>query len=263
MNQSIIERYGLETAVRSLPKDRADLFLHFTAWPDDVEGFARQSLTRRPHGPIAVPKGWDVVGADVAKSIGPLVPTTTREIWNQGDTGRRALIEIDECASAADAIAALGERLEWNQLARLDDGPSNLGMLSFVHPKGVPSATLFVRGNLCVSVSSFGAESIAATRIAEALDARLTSRPEVDRETISVTSESGRSGVPPVIRFSSTWQVGSDGFIAIDVRGGAAMLLENGRIAIPSAAEVHVRVHALEPGREPHAGSFAVNPAAK
>ncbi|MCL4799057.1 MAG: hypothetical protein KJ025_05675 [Burkholderiales bacterium] len=68
----------------------------------------------------------------------------------------RVLIDVVECASPAEALDELLERLAGNQLARLDDGPPQLGFAAFQHPAAAPPAIFFALNNLCIAVASFG-----------------------------------------------------------------------------------------------------------
>jgi hypothetical protein len=79
----------------------------------------------------------------------------------------RVLIDVEECASPREAVEALLERLAGNQLARLDDGPPELGFAVFQHPAGAPPAIHLARDNLCITVASFGARPAAVTQWAE------------------------------------------------------------------------------------------------
>jgi hypothetical protein len=79
----------------------------------------------------------------------------------------RVAIEVSECASPQDALEALLEVLAGNQLARLEDGPSHLGFVSFQHPPGAPPAIFFARDNLCISLTSFGSRAAELSSWAE------------------------------------------------------------------------------------------------
>jgi hypothetical protein len=61
------------------------------------------------------------------------------------------------------------ERLAGNQLARLDEGPRELGFAVFQHPAGVPPAIFFARDNMCITVASFGSQPAGVIPWAERL----------------------------------------------------------------------------------------------
>ena len=65
-------------------------------------------------------------------------------------------MDVHKAASFEDAQKCLLEILAKNQLARLPEGPADLGDVAFVHPEGVTPAAFWVIGSLCVSVASFG-----------------------------------------------------------------------------------------------------------
>jgi len=91
--------------------------------------------------------------------------------------GMRVLIDVVECASASEALDELLERLAGNQLARLEDGPPQLGFAVFQHPPAAPPAIFFARNNLCIAVVSFGSRPAEVLPWAERVVLALSSHP--------------------------------------------------------------------------------------
>jgi hypothetical protein len=85
----------------------------------------------------------------------------------------RVMIDTVECTTPAEALDCLLEHLAGNQLARLEEGPADLGFAVFQHPAAAPPALFFARDNLCVAVASFGARPVPvepwARRLVQAL----------------------------------------------------------------------------------------------
>lgn len=96
---------------------------------------------------------------------------STRAVWDL-ERGRIALT-VTEHRSTRDALNALADELEANQLAELPLGPPDLGEISFVHPPEAPPAVFFVRGNLTLSVHSFSRERVDVLPFARRVDEAL------------------------------------------------------------------------------------------
>ena len=93
---------------------------------------------------------------------------SSRAVWDL-ERGRIALT-VTEHASVADALNALADEMESNQLAELPPGPPDLGEVSFMHPAPAPPAVFFVRGNLTIGVFSFGKEQVDVVPFAKRVD---------------------------------------------------------------------------------------------
>jgi hypothetical protein len=104
---------------------------------------------------------------------------SSRAVWDL-DRGRLALT-VTEHASVADALNALADDMEANQLAELPRGPEDIGEISFVHPEPAPPAVFFVRGNLTIGVFSFGKEQIDVLPFAKRVDDDVLQRANAGR----------------------------------------------------------------------------------
>jgi len=229
--------YDARALRQRISEDRAELFLGFTPWQQDAQGW---NLSIREK--LASPPG---------KSI-------RRTVWDSQDNrNARVLIDIIECSSAADAIEALLEELAANQLARLVEAAPHLGVASFVHPEGVPPAVFFVRGNICIRVISFARSAVAVIPWAERLNERLNNEPRVEQNRLVLESnrKSVATGEEAPIFYTLPWMLGGDGFLKF-LGSGGILVAREGRLFFKASkrGEAQIRGYALEPGREPHAG---------
>jgi hypothetical protein len=234
--------YDAHALRQRISEDRAELFLGYIPWPQDALGWNR-SLKEK-----------------LASAPGKYI---RRTVWDSNDNrDLRALIDIIECSSATDAIDALLEELAGNQLARLPEGPPQLGFASFVHPDGVPPAVFFARGNLCIRVISFARGAVDVISWAGRLNERLSMVPSVERDFLVLETDrkSLRTGEEVAIFYTLPWTLGEEGYLKFLVSGGILVLRE-GRLFLKSSkrGEVRVRAFALEPGREPYAGVLSLN----
>jgi hypothetical protein len=169
MRDETRQRYNWTRVLKRIPTDRGELFLGFTPVEAADQRWQRTRLETLPEGPTR---------------------TVRRTIWESpGRRDAQLLVDVTECASATDALESLGDRLEYDQLARLLEGPPDLGYASFQHPSGIPSAVFFARGNVCVAVASFGRAAVEALPMAEHIDAQLTERPVASRQAIQLRME--------------------------------------------------------------------------
>lgn len=171
-----------------------------------------------------------------------LSPASSRAVWNlRGRPDSRIALTASEHASVRDALRALAGELEANQLATLPQGPSDLGEISFVHPRGIaPPAAFFVSGNMTLGVFSFGREPIDVVPFAQRVDADLRARPSDARDGgLDLTYEAGGLRARP--RFA-----GPDGFLKV-IAPGSDLRNDGGTIA---GATGEVEVYYLEAGRE-------------
>ncbi len=205
--------------VMARPRETGLLLVDFKAWSGP-----------QPDGP-----------ATVREHLGK---ASTRAVWDQ-PRGRLALTATEH-TSIRDALQALADELEANQLAEVPRGPEDLGEISFVHPPIAPPAVFFVRGNLTLAVYSFGRERVDVLPFARRLDADLRARPEAARDGgLDVTLDNN------ILRAQPKWR-GPDGYLKV-IAPGASLRKEGEGIAVEgdaSAAEVFY----IEPGRETYMG---------
>ncbi len=233
--------YDIDLLRKRIPEDRSELYLGFAGWQEDFEGLVRserQQVDEAPSRPVL------------------------RTIWDDPENREaRVLLEIAARSSAEEALEALVERLSWNQLAQLPEGPDDLGYAAFVHPEGAPPLVYFILGNLCLTVASYGREHMPVLPLAARLDRRLLERPTVERMTISLESERGSAkvGEPVPIQFDLPWQLGEEGFVKLFSLNGT-LRLEDDRPVLRGASPGPASVEALavEPGRETYAGRLEV-----
>jgi hypothetical protein len=233
--------YDLDALRRRVPDDSAELFLGFIPWSEDCERWTRS----------------------VAESLATSSTRSLfRTVWdNPTASGSRVLIDVAECASAVDAMDALVERLATNQLAQLPEGPRDLGATAFTHPDGVPPAAFFVRGNLCISVISFGSRDVAVVPWAARLDRRLGERPKTDRAVVTLQADRSKLKLGEVvaIRYSLPWRLGPEGYFKFFATRGTLTRRENALVLrVTRSGEARVEAFAVEPGREPHTGSVTL-----
>lgn len=197
------------------PKNAGLLFLGFKAW-----------AAAQPEGAIA--------------SRQQLSAHRSRAVWDlqQG----RVAVTASEYPSLRDALNGLAVELEYNQLRDVPRGPEDLGEISFVHPREAPPAAFFVRGNLVVSVHSFGREHADVLPFARQLDADLQAQPRETREGgIDVTYDQRTLSAKP------KWR-GEDGYLKV-VAPGASLRIEDDSVIVEGARE-DIVVYSVEPGRE-------------
>jgi hypothetical protein len=235
-------KYDVDALRKRIPEDRAEFFVNFSPWPEDCQNWERS----------------------VHEHFGEGTPRPLRRtVWdNPEDRQARMLIDVLELPSVHQAVDALAEALEWNQLVELPEGPSGLGYASFVHPEGVSPAAFFVQGNLFISVSSYASEHLDVMPWASRLTSRLLNRPSEERDTISLKAQRtvARTGEPLQVGYTLPWHLGDHGFIKI-FAAGARLTREKAILLVTPArpGEVAIDVFAVEPGRETHAGHLRLN----
>lgn len=232
--------YDLEKLRARLPRDRGELFLGFVPWQDDAD------------------KGWHhSVRSELSET--PQRPLR-RVVWdNPDDRAQRVLIDVVDCASPEDALTALVDRLLWNQLQELPEGPQNLGHAAFMHPEGLPPAILFMRANLCIFVSSFGSTPVDVLPWAQRLHRRLEDRPSEARDSIELLLSGKETSIPArrevALRYRVPWKYGPNAHLRFVATGGLLSVRE--KVVHLSAVQpgtVTVEAYLLEPGREPLMG---------
>jgi hypothetical protein len=228
-----------EAILRRIPRDEGDLFRGAAAWAVDLPGWRRS------------------VREDLREGPGR---TLRRTVWDDpSNESSRVVVDVVECPSAEDAVMALLDRLEWNQLAEVPAGPPALGLASFAHPEGAPPAVFFARANLCVSVANFARRAVAVVPVATALDRRLVATPEAGGAALRVEALGGGRGGPVVLRVVVPFPLGEEGHLRYRARGGMLEIRDDQVWVIPAArAEVQVDVFAEETGRAAGAGRVVI-----
>jgi hypothetical protein len=227
--------------LRRIPQDGGDVFRGASAWAEDMPGWRRS------------------VREDLQEAPGRRL---RRTVWDDPKVeSARVVVDVVECPSAAEAVKALLERLEWNQLAEVPAGPQGLGIASFAHPEGVPPAVFFARANLCVSVASFARRAVPVVSVATALDRRLVAEPAAGGPPLQVEAERGARGGPMLLRVGVPFQLGEEGHLRYRLRGGTLEIRDDQVVVIPvTGAEVRVDVFAEEAGRAAGAGTVVIPP---
>jgi hypothetical protein len=188
---------------KRIPENRSEFFVGFSPWSEDCQDW-RRSVRERFEENLQ----------------GPLL----RTVWDDPENrNARVLINIVELSSAIQAMDALAQALKLNQLAKLSEGPSDLGYASFVHPPGVPPAVFAVLGNLFVSAISFASLPVDVVPWAYRLTRRLLDRPRDGRAAIGLETgrTPARTGEPFPVRYTLPWRLGDNGFVKIFVEGAA------------------------------------------
>ena len=180
-----------------------------------------------------------------------LGPKTTRAVWDDPERrGARIALRVIEHASAREALDGLAETLAANQLADVPRGPADLGVISFVHPEGVPPAVFFVRGNLTLLATSFGSEKVDVLPYARSVDRDLTERPREFREGgVELTAPNLKQ-----LAIKPRW-AGEDAYVKV-IAPGAELRSSDGTVDIAGDAGV-VEVFVIEKGRETYFASAA------
>jgi len=189
-------------------------------------------------------KAWAVPGEPESELAlrEQLTPASTRAVWNlRMSPDARLAITATEHASARDALRALAQELEGNQLATLPRGPEDIGEISFVHPQEAPPAIFFVTGNLTIGVFSFGREFVDVLPAARTMDTDLREKPQWAREGGINVFFAERD-----VRVKPKWE-GRDGYLK--VIAPSADLRKEGD-TITGIAEHDAYVYYVEPGRE-------------
>ena len=167
-----------------------------------------------------------------------LAATSTRAVWDL-ERGRIALT-VNEHRSVEDALNALADELEANQLADVPRGPEDLGEVSFMHPQNAPPAVFFVRGNLTCGVFSFGREAVDVIPFARRVDDDLRARPSNAREG-GIDVQRGDRGI--LVR-----EKAGEGYVKVFAPHGK--LRKFGEEIVIEGSEDDVEIFYIEPGRE-------------
>jgi hypothetical protein len=232
------QSYDLEALKARVPADRGEYFAGYAVSVEDAGGwrFSRREASAGAYG-----------------------RPTVRTVWDEPDgPAGRVAIDVSECGSASEALEALAERLAWNELAELPEGPAGLGLAAFAHPEGVTPALFFVRGNLALSLVSYGSRPVAVLPWAERLSQRLGARPRSERAGVALQLEAQRAkvGSPVGLSYHLPWKLGDEGYVKLFVTGGTIERRDDRFLVTPAAAgELTIEAWAVEPGREAYGGS--------
>ncbi len=236
MNEEIKNKYDFPSWGQN-PEEITIVLTNFVPWPEDCLGWNRTSL--------------EFFTEAETRQL-------RRTIWDDPqNSDSRVLIDVYETPSFSQAQEYLIELLANNQLERLPDGPKDLGRISFIHPEGVAPAAFWIRGNLCLSIHSFGRKMVDAIEWSHRLDSRILDKPEVDRFTVTLSSEEERVNVEQEVEisFSFPWQIGEDGYCKFFATGGD--LYFKGKqlyFRANNLGEAVIEALALEAGRESYGG---------
>jgi hypothetical protein len=243
-DQAIRERYRIDEILQRIPEDRGEFFAGFLPWTEDMGDW-----TRSARETFVEKRGR----------------TLLRTIWdNPEDRESRVLIDVVECVSAADAVEALADRLEANQLAEIPEGPRALGLGSFQHPELAPPALFYVHGNLAITVTSFGRKPVDVSNIARRLDAKLGERP-IPADTflraypMLQAQPHAKPGDEVVLRVNLPTRKREDSYLKVFVTGGTIARREGKLVTHSKAAgQIEVEAFLVEPGPEAYAAKSII-----
>ncbi len=235
-DEAIRERYGIDEILHRIPEDRGEFFAGFLPWSEDVGEWRRSARE------TFAEKGGR---------------TLLRTIWdNPEDRESRVLIDVMECVSAADAVEALADRLEANQLAEIPAGPEALGLGSFQHPESAPPALFYVHGNLAITVTSFGRKAVDVSNIARRLDEKLGERPASAESFLRAypliqVEPYAKQGDEVVLRLNLPARRREDSYLKVFVTGGT-ITWRVGQLVTQSkaAGQIEIEAFLVEPGPE-------------
>lgn len=243
-DETIRKRYGVDEILRRIPDDRGEFFVEFLPWPDDLSGWRRSARER------FVEAGNRVL---------------LRTIWdNIEDRDSRILIDVVECDSAADAVEALADRLENNQLAEIPEGPREIGLASFQHPGFAPPVVLYVHGNLAITVASFGRKPVEVSDLAGRLDRRVGERPNRTNNLMwSVplleAAPSARTGEEILLRLNMPARNIEDSYLKLFATGGT-IARRAGQLVTraETAGKIEIEAFLVEPIHEAFAATSTI-----
>jgi hypothetical protein len=242
-DQAIRELYRIDEILQRIPEDRGEFFAGFLPWAEDVEDWTRSARET---------------------FAGKGDRTLLRTIWdNPDDSESRVLIDVVECVSAADAVEALGDRLEANQLAEIPEGPEALGLGSFQHPEFAPPALFYVHGNLAITVTSFGRKPVDVSNIAKRLDAKLGERPIAADTFLRAypmlqAQLHAKPGDEIVLRLNLP-RKREDSYLKVFVTGGTIVRREGKLVTHSKAAgQIEIEAFLVEPGSEAYAATSTI-----
>jgi len=243
-DQAIRELYRIDEILQRIPEDRGEFFAEFLPWAEDVGEWKRSARET---------------------FAGKGNRTLRRTIWdNPDDRESRVLIDVVECVSAADAVEALADRLEANQLAEIPEGPPALGLGSFQHPELAPPALFYVHGNLAITVTSFGRKPVEVGNIAKRLDAKLGERP-IPADTLLraypmlQAQLHAKPGDEVVLRLNLPTRKREDSYLKVFVTGGTIARREGKLVTHSKAAgQIEIEAFLVEPGAQAFAAASII-----
>lgn len=234
MAEDIRSKYDARRLLEEIPTDRGELFLGYRATIDSAkwrERF-RQDLLERSGRPVL------------------------RSIWEHiEDPDRSVVVDVTECASAADAVDELMQQLADNQLAELELKENAYGP-AFTHPEGLPAALYFRHANLVVTIVGQGENGgnvdIWGDATVQVLDGRSELRHEDAWPIIKIEPGVALHSSGELISLPKRFLIGKDAWLKIEVEGAVPSRgKEPGQVLIgPASGRVAVRVWAFKPGRE-------------
>lgn len=242
--QAIREQYRIDEILQRIPEDSGEFFAGFLPWAEDVGEWKRSARET---------------------FAGRADRTLLRTIWdNPEDRESRVLIDVVECVSAADAVEALGDRLEANQLAEIPEGPRALGLGSFQHPKLAPPALFYVHGNLAITVTSFGRKPVDVSDVARRLDTKLGERPTSTETLLRAypllqAEPYAKPGDEVLLRLNLPARRREDSYLKVFVTGGTIARREGKLVTHSKAAgQIEIEAFLVEPGPEAYAATSTI-----
>jgi hypothetical protein len=185
-----------------------------------------------------------------------------RTVWDDPkEKTARVLVDVREATSFAQAQQCLLEVLANNQLARLPEGPADLGDIAFVHPQGMPPAVFWVVGNLCLSMCSFGRKPTPVLDWAVRLQARIHDKPEGGKLGLVLASGKATARVdqPVTLRVVLPKTQSSEACIKFFAPGAELSLSDEEAAVRPhEKGKLIVEVYATEPGRKASKGRIVL-----
>jgi hypothetical protein len=243
-DEAIRKRYRIYEILQRIPEDRGEFFAEFLPWAEDVAEWKRSARE---------------TFAEAGNRV------LLRTIWDKPeDRESRVLIDVMECESASDAVEALADRLEENQLAEVPEGPQALGLASFQHPEFAPPAVFYVHGNLAITVASFGRKPVDVSNIARRLDRKMGERPTpadpLPRPYPMLEVEPyAKPGDEVLIRLNLPTRKREDSYLKVFVTGGTIARRE-GQLVTHSktAGQIEIEAFLVEPGPEAFSATWTI-----
>ena len=240
-DERIRKQYKIDEILGRLRSDAAQFYAGFAPWPEDLEGWTCSSRELLP--------------AEGERSL-------VRTVWDDArDQNSRLLIDTKECGSAQDAIEALAESLEANQLSQLPDGLSGNWFVSFVHPEGAPPAHFMAYANLLLVVSSFGRKAVPVEPVVKQLLRRLEASPESRGEFGRLTAQPTRArpGQEVLLRYELSVKPIEGSFLRFSASGGTIFRRHGQLVALPARTDrLEISSWLLEPGREARRSTLTI-----
>ncbi len=191
----------------------------FDSWPKNAGGASTAFIGFRPVSEDT--SKWHLTGTrsfekgEAFKLI--------RQLFNRPGT-KNARVQVDayQTPSELDARESLLSILGRNQLPKLARGPEDLGEISFIDSCVAPTYVCWVRGNMCLIVSSFGEDIVPVLDCARGLDERLRRNPDSEELCLSLHAEVSPAPIDSQVEISYAlpWQLGDQGYLKFLAFGG-------------------------------------------